>query len=134
VEVVPPHTSVTVTGVLDGRTVQARWVDGHLDGDDALIRTAMLTRRTTRAGRHGTVADDLATALDALLAALDRLTRVDVAGLPPGGIDSARSEYDGALDAVEQAAVAGRRAPLGAGAVDVLRRRLVAVITDPPSE
>jgi hypothetical protein len=132
--VVPPHTSVTVTGILGGRTVQARWVDGHLDGDDALIRTAMLARRSTRAGRHGTVADDLATALDALLTALDRLTRVDVAGVPPGGIDRARSDYDGALDAVEQAAVAGRRAPIGAGALDVLRRRVVSAVADAPAE
>jgi hypothetical protein len=130
----PPHTSVTVTGVLDGRTVQARWVDGRLDGDGVLIRTALLTRRTTRAGRLGTVSDDLPTALDALLAALDRLIRVDVAGLSPSAVADASSDYDGALDAVEQAAVTGRRAAIGAGAVEVLRHRLVAAVADPPPE
>jgi hypothetical protein len=130
----PPHTTVTVTGVLDGRAVPATWVDGRLDGDDALIRTALLTHRTTRAGRNGTVPDDLSTALDALLAALDRLTRVEVEGLSPGCVAAASSEYDGALDAIERASAAGRRSPVGAGAVAVLRRRLVAAIAAPSAE
>jgi hypothetical protein len=79
--------TLTVRGVLDGRTVEATWSGRSVVGDPELIVAAQaVIRRGTAAVDHGTVVrasfGDLAGAAVALIRALDRVHSADVTRAP----------------------------------------------------